>query len=446
MDSMPREQWGTRVGFILAAVGSAVGLGNMWRFPFQVAEQGGASFLLVYLVFILVIGLPAMLVEFAIGRRSKRNPVHAFKRLGHGKWSFVGVICVVSGFIVLSYYSVVAGWTIQYTAASFSGAYFEAPEAYFGAIQQGWGTVGTHALFMMIVVAIVAFGIEKGIEVSVKILVPAILVLLVGMAVYGLTLEGATEGVLYYLAPDFAVLREQWTVILPSAAGQAFFTLSLGMGAMITYSSYLGDDDDLVTDAGWIVGLDTTIAVVVGLVIFPVLFSVGVDPSSPGAGALFVGFGEAIAEAPASRVLGVFFFGTVLIAAVSSGISILEVVVSFVMDQTGGHRLPSTLGVGGLIFLVGCPTAFDESMLAIYDEVVAEILLPLGMGFLVLFVGWFYGDGQDEISKGRSGGAKSWFPVLWRWHLRTVILAVVVLVILLSVNRAFQTFSTIVSA
>ncbi len=443
LESESREQWGTRVGFILAAVGSAVGLGNVWRFPFQVGEEGGASFLAIYLLFILIIGLPAMLVEFSIGRRSQRNPVNAFSVLGHKDWSFVGVLCVISGFIILSYYSVVAGWTIQYTAASFTGAYFEAPAEYFGDITEGFGALGLHACFMAIVVGIVALGVKRGIEISVKILVPAIVVLLLGLAAYGLSLEGAMGGLEYYLAPDFAVLREEWMTILPSAAGQAFFTLSLGMGAMITYSSYLGDEENLVNDTTWIVGLDTGIAFIVGLVIFPVLFAVGLDPASPGPGALFIGFGEAIAEAPGSRVLGVLFFGTVLIAAISSGISILEVVVSFAIDNFEMERIPAAIGIGVAIFLVGIPTAFDGSILSFYDGVVAEILLPLGMGLLVLFVGWFYGDARDEVQKGLGHRLGGWFPTVWIWQVRTIILLVVGLVIVLAAIDAYGTLMEI---
>lgn len=438
-ESNSREHWGTRIGFILAAVGSAVGLGNVWRFPFQVGEEGGASFLFIYLVLIVLIGLPAMLVEFSIGRRSQRNPIDAFDKLGYKNWSFVGIICVVTGFIILSYYSVVAGWTIQYTAASFTGAYFDDPAAYFGGVMEGMGALGFHALFMSIVVGIVALGVQRGIELCVKVLVPAIVVLLVGLAVYGLTLDGAMAGIAYYLTPDFGVLAAEWTDILPSAAGQAFFTLSLGMGAMITYSSYIGEQDNLVSDSGWIVGLDTGIAFLVGLVIFPVLFAVGLDPSSPGAGALFVGFGEAIAEAPGSRVIGVFFFGTVLIAAISSGISILEVVVSFVIDHFEIDRVVAAVGIGTAIFLVGVPTAFDGEILTLYDGVVAEVLLPLGMGLLVLFVGWVYDDAREEVSTGLGVAPDSLFPVVWQWHVRTVILVVIVLVIVLSGLDAYDT-------
>ena len=434
-----REYWATRLGFILAAVGSAVGLGNIWRFPFQVGESGGASFLVIYLSFILIIGVPAMLIEFVIGRRAQRNPVDAFERIGHKGWSFVGVLCVVTGFVILAYYSVVAGWTIQYTVGSAFGSYFDDPGAYFEGVMSGWWTVVLHATFMAIVIGIVALGIEKGIEICVKILVPAIVFLLVTLMAWVLTLDGAMEGIRYYLSPDMEVIREEWMTILPSAAGQAFFTLSLGMGAMITYSSYLGRQDNLVGDSGWIVGLDTGIAVLVGMVIFPVLFAVGMEPTDPGPGALFVGLGEAIGQAPGSRVLGVVFFGTVFIAAVSSAISILEVVVSFVIDHFEVQRKLAATAVGGIIFVAGLPTAFSGTMLELYDGVVAELLLPLGMALLIVFVGWFYKDAREELTKGLSIDADHWLANLWMWHIRTVILAVVILVLGLSAMGAWET-------
>ena len=426
-----REHWGTRIGFILAAVGSAVGLGNVWRFPFQVGEQGGVWFILVYLAIILIIGLPAMLVEFTIGRRSQQNPISAFEKLGYPRWRFIGILCVITGIIILSFYSVVGGWTIRYTIDSLTGAYFAAPGEHFGDIAFGTSALAFHALFMAVVIGIVAFGVQRGIEVCTKILVPAIIIMLVGLTIYGLQLPGATEGLVEWLNPDWAVIREDWTDILPSAAGQAFFTLSLGMGAMITYSSYIADDDHLVVDSGFIVAFNTGIALLAGAVIFPVLFAVGISPEEPGPGALFDGFGAAIAEAPGSQALGAFFFGTVVIAAISSAISILEVIVSFLIDQFDIDRLPAAIGVGFLIFAIGIPTAFDGEILGLYDLVTAEFLLPLGMGLLVIFVGWFYTEAEDELSKGLGPRTRSWLPTLWTWHVRTIILAIIVVVIVI---------------
>lgn len=432
-----REEWGTRIGFILAAVGSAVGLGNIWRFPFMVGKEGGASFLLIYLAFVALIGFPSILVEFTVGRRSKRNAINAFQKLGYPFWSFIGFVCVFTGFVILSYYSVVAGWTIQYTIDSLSGAYFDNPGKYFKGLSTGMGAVGLHAIFMAITVAIVALGVQKGIELCVKVLVPAIVLLLLGMIVYAMTLPGAMDGLSYYLSPDFEKLANNWGSIVPSAAGQAFFTLSLGMGAMITYSSYLGEDDNLLVDSCWIAGIDTTIACMTGLVIFPVMFSVGMEPGEGGAGALFISFGEALSGVPGSTIVGFLFFGTVFIAALSSAISILEVVVSFVIDQFEMNRMPATICVGACSFLAGLPTALNGTMLQLYDGVVATFLLPLGLGLIVLFVGWFFKEARDEITKGLEQDSESWFPLTWLWHVRIVILLTVSYVIFLSGKDAY---------
>jgi len=261
-----REQWATRTGFILAAVGSAVGLGNIWRFPFQTGQEGGAVFLLVYLAFILVIGIPAVLVEFVLGRRSERNPIDTFDRLGYAPWKVVGAFAVVGGFVVMSFYAVVAGWILRYTAVSATGAYFDNPESYFLAVSAGHEAVLFQFLFLAVTVGVVALGIQRGIELAVKALVPALVVLMVGLIVYAGTLDGAGAGYEWYLSPEFGVLADNWRSILPAAMGQAFFTLSLGVGAMITYASYIGEDRNLGVDTGWIVGVDTAIAAMAGLV------------------------------------------------------------------------------------------------------------------------------------------------------------------------------------
>ncbi|MEM4781931.1 MAG: sodium-dependent transporter, partial [Halalkalicoccus sp.] len=370
-----RETWATRTGFILAAVGSAVGLGNIWRFPFAVGQEGGAAFLLVYLLFVVLIGFPAILVEFTIGRGTDRNPVGALAALGGRAWRYVGFLFVITGFTILSYYSVIAGWTIRYTIASLTGAYAGDPEAYFGVASVGWDAVAFHALFMIIVIGVIALGIRSGIELAVKFMVPAIIVLTVGLAAYAFTLDGASAAYSYYLSPDFGEIAANWQSILPAAAGQAFFTLSLGMGVMITYASYLGEDRNLAEDGAIIIGFDTAIAFMMGLVLFPFLFTAGVDPGEGGPGTLFISLAAAFSELPAGGILGAVFFGTVAIAALSSAISLMEVPVSYVIDELGVDRVTATLGVGGLIFALGVLPALDLSFLDLYDGLADAILL-----------------------------------------------------------------------
>ena len=429
-----REQWATRIGFILAAVGSAVGLGNIWRFPFQVGQEGGAAFLVVYLLFVLVIGLPAILVEFVIGRRAERNPITAFERLGYGPWKFIGAIGVFTGFIILSFYTVVAGWVTRYFFASFTGTYFADPEAYFLGIASGIDALAFHLLFVILTAGIIVGGVQRGIELAVKVMVPAIIVLFLFLIAYAFTLEGAAQGYAYYLSPEPGTIGANWRSILPAAAGQALFTLSLGMGVMITYASYLGEDRNLGGDGGWIVALDTLIAVMAGLIIFPVLFTIGAEPGEGGAGELFIGVGGAIADLPLNWLIGALFFGTITIAALSSAISIMEVIVSYLIDAFEMERTSATGIVGGAIFLLGAPTALDLAVLEIYDTITAELLLPLGMFFLVLFTGWFYEEAIDEVSRGTAQGTGGTLPTLWLWHVRTVLLVLIGVVLAVSIT------------
>ncbi|WP_306057714.1 sodium-dependent transporter [Natronococcus wangiae] len=434
-----RENWATRIGFILAAVGSAVGLGNIWRFPFQAGQEGGSAFLAIYLLFVLLIGIPVILVEFVVGRRSERNPFNAFERLGYGNWRILGALFVVTGFAILSYYSVAAGWVLRYTGASLTGSYFADPEGYFLAVAEGPTTVVLHAIFLLTTAIIVALGIQRGIELSVKLMIPSLIVIFLALIAYAFTLEGASQGYEYYFSLDTAVIADQWQSILPAAAGQAFFTLSLGMGVMITYASYLGEDRNLAEDSAWIAALDTSIAIMAGLIIFPVLFSIGATPGEGGAGELFIGVGGAIAEIPGSRIVGFLFFGVVLIGALSSAISILEVVVSFLIDNYGIDRKLATFGIAAIAFVLGVPSAMSLDFLELIDGITGQLLLPLGVFLLVIFVGWVYPNSADELAKGLKSDANGTIPTTWVWYIRTVILLVVGLVLLISARDLIVT-------
>lgn len=418
-----RETWATRTGFILAAVGSAVGLGNIWRFPFAVGQEGGAAFLLVYLLFVVLIGFPAMLVEFTLGRRTQKNPVGALAQMGGRTWKLIGLVFVVTGFTILSYYSVIAGWTIRYTFASLTGAYTADPEAYFGAASVGLDAVAFHALFMVLVIGVIALGVRSGIELAVKFMVPAIIALGIGLAAYAFTLDGAGAAYQFYLSPDLDVLAAEWQSILPAAAGQAFFTLSLGMGVMITYSSYLAEDRNLASDGAIIIGFDTAIAFLMGLILFPFLFTAGVDPGAGGPGTLFISLAAAFAELPAGNVLGAVFFGTVAIAALSSAISLLEVPVSYVIDEFGVDRMTATLGVGGLVFVLGLAPALDLIFLDLFDLFADAILLVLGGLLVSIFVSWVVPDeALDELRKGI--GDLGSLGTVWVWAVRIPVVLV----------------------
>ena len=430
-----RESWATRMGFILAAVGSAVGLGNVWRFPFQVGQEGGAAFLVVYLGFIALIGFPAMLVEFVIGRNTNRNPVGALREFGGDAWRYVGWIFLVIGFVLLSFYSVVAGWTLRYFFASFTGGYADDPEAYFAAISVGWDAVAFHAIFMLLTIVVVAAGVRRGIELTATVMVPAIALILVGLAVYAFTLGGASEAYAYYLSPDVGELADNWRSVLPAAAGQALFTLSLGMGVMITYASYLGEDRNLGEDGGAIISFDVAIAFLAGLVVFPVIFTAGVDPADPGPGAIFVSLAAAFEGIPLGWLVGAVFFGAFFLAALTSAISIIEVVVSFVIDEYGVDRTVATVGIGVGIFLLGVPTAFDEVLFGMYDQLAAEVLLVVGTLLIMVMVGWIAAPrAKRELVKGMDEPGR--LVDVWIWLVRVP----VALVLLVSLYLALVGF------
>ncbi len=435
-----RETWSTRLGFILAAVGSAVGLGNIWRFPFQVGQEGGAAFIVVYLAFVLVIGFPAMMVEFVVGRKTGLNTVGAIREFAGGAWTYLGSLFVFIGFVILAYYSVVGGWVLRYVLGSVTGGYVgttgpeEAPVAqqYFGEIATGLDALAFHALFMLLVVVIVALGVKRGIELGVKIMVPAIALIFGVLAVYAFTLPGAAEAYSYYLSPDLDYLLANWQSIVPAAAGQGFFTLSLGMGVMITYASYLSEDENLGIDGATIVGFNTGISILTGLVVFPILFSAGVDPGEGGAGAIFVSVAQALGDIQFGWLLGVLFFGTVAIAALSSAISLIEVIVSYAIDELGVTRRRATVLIGSGIFLLGVPVTVDTDMVTLYDIFAAKILLVVGGILLVVLVAWRHADDAiAELGKGIDSFAG--IDRVWLWTVRVPVLVVLVVSLALGI-------------
>ena len=433
---MTRETWATRAGFIFAAVGSAVGLGNVWRFPFVAGQEGGSAFLFVYLAFVVGVGLPAILVEFVVGRRTGLNAVGALRTLGEGPWRYVGYLFVVTGFTILSYYSVVAGWFLRYTLIGLTDGFavggLEGANTLFGQVATGLDSLLFHAVFMLLVVGIVAAGVRSGIETAVTLMVPAILVLLIGLAAYGFTLDAAAEAYAYYLTPDVGVILEEWRSILPAAAGQAFFTLSLGMGVMITYASYLGERRNLLVDAGVIAALDTLVAVTVGFVVFPFLFAAGLEPGAGGPGAIFVSLTSAFVTLPAGRLIGTVFFAMVGIAALSSAISILEVLVSYVVDETTVSRLPAAVAIGLGVFLLGVPVTVDLIVLDLLDGLANGVLLVLGSLLLAGFVGWVIPtDAREELAAGTNGLGP--LGDTWIWAVRGPVAVVIVVSLLLGI-------------
>ncbi|MBW2267784.1 MAG: sodium-dependent transporter [Deltaproteobacteria bacterium] len=439
MANAPREQWSSRTGFVLAAVGSAVGLGNMWRFSYLTAEYGGAAFLVLYLGVTLMVGLPVMLAELTLGRGSQRSPVRALQHYGGAAWGPLGAVFVAAGFVILSYYSVIAGWTVRYALGALFSGFGGDTVARFNDVSVGWDAVGFHFAFMLATVWIVAGGVKGGIERTAIVLMPLLFLLVVGLAIYASRLPGAGPGYAYYLEADFDAILS-WKV-LTHAAGQAFFSLSLGMGAMLTYASYLGRDAHLPNESLIIAGADVGVAFLAGLVVFPLIFALGLSGAVIGTagteadignvGALFITLPGAFAEmGAAGRWVGTLFFAVLIVGALTSAISLLEVVVSAAMDGLGWGRTRAAWLSAAAMATLGIPAAFNIEVLDVMDKVASNLFLLGGALGLSLFVGWRMQDPVAEVTLGTDG--VRWF-FLWRMLLRFVVPAVLVFVLVQAV-------------
>ncbi len=410
-----RGFWASRIGFILAASGSAVGLGNIWKFPYITGQNGGGAFVLVYLLCIAVIGLPIMLSEFVLGRKTNLNPVGAFNALKpNSPWVGIGFMGVLSGFLILSFYGVVGGWTLAYTVKSLTHAidHFGNPQeagTYFSSfISNTKEIVIYHTIFMILCMAIVIRGVHGGIERACDILMPTLIVMLFLLMIRSLTLPGAMEGVAFYLEPDFSKLNSQ---VVLMAMGQAFFSLSLGMGCMITYGSYLSSKENLTSCTLYVVLFDTMIALLVGMVIFPAVFAMGLEPEG-GPSLVFKVLPTVFSTMPFGTVVSFVFFALLAIAAITSAISLLEAVAAYFIDQLGWDRKKAVFVMGTVIYIFGIPSGLSFGILSeskilgmtffdLVDNLSSNYLLPLGGMFTAIFVGWVWGtkEAHKEIER-----------------------------------------------
>ncbi|MDF1543897.1 MAG: sodium-dependent transporter [bacterium] len=393
-----RETWGSNIGFILAATGSAIGLGNIWKFPYITGDYGGGAFVLVYLACVLMIGLPLMVAELIIGRRAQKNPVKAFEKNHRAKspWQLTGWLGMASGFIILSFYSVIAGWAMAYIFKSirgFAGTSEQIQQQFVDLVLSPSGSIMWHTIFMVLVIGIVAGGIKGGIERWSKILMPALFMLLLGLMLHGLfNTTGGIAALNFLFAPDFSRLTAEAVL---SALGHAFFTLSLGMGAMITYGSYMKKGSGIVKDAIIISFLDTFIALMAGVAIFSLVFHYGMEPGQS-VGLIFKTLPVLFADT--GPWVSVPFFILLTFAALTSGISLLEVVVVYFIDEKGWSRVKITLLAGGLVYIFGLLSAIatltipfrgsDQTFLDVFDFMTTNYMLPLGGLFTCLFIGW----------------------------------------------------------
>lgn len=426
-----RGAFGSRAGFVLAAAGSAIGLGNIWRFPYTAGENGGGAFVLVYLAFVAMIGIPVLIAELALGRATGGNPVGAFKRLfPKSLWPGVGALGVLTGFGILAFYSVVAGWSLSYLVRAIGGAFandFSAAQS--GAlfetlIADPTETVAMAAVFLGLTAAVVRGGVSGGIERASKILMPMFLVILLVLAGRSLTLPGAAKGVAFLFDPDFSKLTEGAVF---SALGQALFSLSLGMGAMITYGSYLPKRVNLVGAGVAVAFSDTLIAVLGGLIIFPALFSAGGEIKG-GPGLVFVVLPTIFNHLPAGYLFAIAFYALLCIAALTSTISLLEVVVAYFVDERKWPREKAvwTIATGALILAI--PSALSQggsamlssfiggkSFLDVQNIAFGNFSLSIGALLISLFVGWKWGAHKAVAEIGDMPLAVVWRTAVKYW-------------------------------
>ena len=361
-----RVEWSNGLAFVLAASGSAVGLGNLWRFPYLVGDNGGAAFVLIYLACIALVGLPIMLAEILVGRRGRGSPVRslgvvALGEGAHRSWVLLGWLGMLAGFLILSFYSVIGGWSFYYVAqatlGAFQGMSADAAGTLFDELRQSPSRlIVWHTLFMLALFGIVAAGVRKGVQRAVTLLMPLLLLILVGLVGYGVLASGVFLKTLAFLfAPDFGAMDEG-TVL--AALGQAFFTLSLGMGAIMVYGAYLPARCSIGRNAGWIVGLDTGTALLAGLAIFPIVFAAGMEPGEGGPGLVFVTLPIVFGEIPLGWALAVVFFVLLAVAAVTSGISLLEPATAYLAERRLG-RIAAAALVSGLVWILGVVCALS---------------------------------------------------------------------------------------
>jgi NSS family neurotransmitter:Na+ symporter len=442
-----RGTWSSRAGFILAASGSAVGLGNIWGFPTQVGQGGGAVFVLIYLACVVLICLPIMVAELVLGRRAQLDPVGAFSMLRPGSsWWLVGALGVLAGAGILSFYSVIAGWSVAYIWYTATGAVTGDADAigtFFGTFTaNGPLSVGLALLVLTTTGAVLLGGVQSGIERVTKLLMPALIALLLILAVRAATLPGAAAGLAYYLRPDFSRLLDP--AVINAALGQAFFSLSLGMGAMLTYGSYLSKRESLITAACWVVALDTSMALLAGFIIFPSGFSIeGFDPSASGPGLIFAVLPRLFSTLPGGQLFGAAFFILLTMAALTSTISLLEVPVAHCIDVHKWTRRKAVILVTTGVFLLAIPSALGNGAVAALTRMPGigvdfltmmgtiwnNFALPVGGLLTAVFVGWVWRVDQaiDEVeTHGASFPAKRLWSVLIRYVCPVAISVIIV--------------------
>ena len=418
---MKREQWKSRIGFIWAAVGSAVGLGSIWRFPYVVGESGGAAFIVLYILCLFLVGFPVLLSEITIGRKTKRSPYNAFSDVGRNQvWGGIGKITIFTGFLVSTFYAVIAGLTFGYLIEAISGSLLSVSTAGEALSHYTWASsdpgyvVGFTTMFMVICFGVLFFGVQKGIEKGNKIMMPLLLIVLFALVLRGLFLEGAEKGIQFLFAVDFSKITPTAVLL---ALGQAFFSLSLGQGTMVTYGSYLQEKENIPTTTVPIMLFGLMVSMLAGIAIFTIVFSFGLTPSS-GESLMFQTLPVVFSTMPGGYLLSIAFFILLFLAALTSEISAIEPMVSYLKDQWHFDRkLAVTVScLGSLVIAIPCAlsfgvlkdvTIFDMSIFNAILFLCVNILVPLGGLSAVLLAGWRWG--TNNLLKEADNGAHDTF-------------------------------------
>ncbi len=438
-------QWSSRWAFVLAATGSAVGLGNIWKFPYITGENGGGAFVVVYLVCIALIGLPIMMAEIMLGRRGRQSPINAMRDLAaragaDPRWRFLGWMGVLAGFLILSYYSVIAGWALAYVVRSLAGVFSGADVA---EVQRVFSDLtgsperllAWHTLFMVMTMLVVARGVRSGLEQAVRFLMPALFVLLFVLVGYAMTTgEYFVDGLEFLFAPDFSKIGGDGVLI---AMGHAFFTLSLGMGAIMVYGSYMPQTASIASTSIAIVAADTLVALLAGMAIFPIVFANGLEPGA-GPGLIFQTLPVAFGQMPGGRLFGSLFFVLLVFAAWTSAISLIEPAVAWLVENHGMGRVRASLWAGLATWTLGLGTVFSFNLASdwtlfgktffdLLDFLTANIMLPLGGLLIAVFSVWVL---SRESSAEELALARPVHYALWRFVLRYLSPVAVVVVFL----------------
>ncbi len=440
--------WSSRLAFILAATGSAVGLGNIWRFPYITSENGGGAFVLIYLLCILAVGLPVMFSEIIVGRRGRMSPINSLRELAIDNnaskgWMGLGILGVIAGFLVLSFYSVVAGWTLQfgflYAKDVFGGVGMSEAQAttslWTDLLASPGEMVFWHGLFMVLTVGIVALGVEKGLERAVSVLMPILFVLLLILLGYGMNTGHFQEAVGFLFKPDWSQVSGGMIV---TAMGQAFFTLSLGMCAIMTYGAYLPSDVSVPRVGVSVAIADTLVALVAGLAIFPIIISLGQEPSGGGPGLIFETLPAAFAAMPFGIPYGMAFFLLLSVAAWTSSISLMEPATAYIVEASNLSRRSAALLVAGLAWTLGLASVFGfnvwsevtfggKNIMDSIDYVTNNVMLPVGGLLTAVFAGWVLSGRitREELGENMPG----WAYQAWLWLTRIVTPALILVVL-----------------